>query len=168
MNAVLDRIAVVLGTVATGILWIAGAGLVTMTAVVGWQVFGRYVLNDTPNWSEQFSTFLMVYYILLAAAVGVREQIHIGLVFLRDSLPRRGRLALDILINLLIAGFGAVLAWYGAESVVGRWNQTIPTLGLPTGTGYLPFPIAGVLIVMFALENVLKALAGREVKRAWN
>ena len=168
MNAVLDRIAVILGIVATGILWIAGAGLVTMTAVVGWQVFGRYVLNDTPNWSEQFSTFLMVYYILLAAAVGVREQIHIGLVFLRDSLPRRSRLALDVLINLLIAGFGAVLAWYGADSVAARWNQTIPTLGLPTGAGYLPFPIAGVLIVMFALENVLKALAGREVKRAWN
>jgi TRAP-type C4-dicarboxylate transport system permease small subunit len=39
-------------------LWIAGAGLVLMTAFVAWQIFGRYVLNDSPSWTEPGSVML--------------------------------------------------------------------------------------------------------------
>ena len=166
--AALRRLTRVLNVVATATLWVAGIGLVAMTAAIGWQIYGRYWLNDTPHWTERFSTFIMVYYILFAAAVGVRERVHIGLVFLRDRLPRRGRLLVDIATNLLIFGFALALAWYGANTVDMRWNQTIPTLGLRTGMVYLPFPIAGVLMAIFALENILHAALGEEGKRGWN
>ena len=33
-------------------LWLAGIGLVVMTVFVAWQVFCRYVLNDSPSWTE--------------------------------------------------------------------------------------------------------------------
>ena len=33
-------------------LWLAGIGLVLMTVFVAWQVFCRYVLNDSPSWTE--------------------------------------------------------------------------------------------------------------------
>ena len=33
----------------------AGLGLITMTAIVAWTVFGRYVLNATPTWGEPAS-----------------------------------------------------------------------------------------------------------------
>ena len=154
--------------VSTVALWAAGIGLVAMTAAIGWQIYGRYMLNDTPHWTERFSTFIMVYYILFAAAVGVRERVHIGLVFLRDRLPRRGRLAVEIATNALIVGFGLTLAWYGGVLTEARWNQTIPTLGLPTGMSYLPFPVAGVLMAVFSLENILHAVMGEEGKRGWN
>ena len=168
MPSPLDRLTAGLTWLSRAILWVAALGLVAMTAVVGWQIFGRYVLNDTPHWSETLSVYLMFYYVLLAAAVGVREQLHLGLVFLHDGLPRRARLALNVFINLAIAGFGAVTVWYGGTYAQSTWDQTIPTLGLPTGSLYLPFPIAGALFVLFALENVLKTLAGREIGRAWS
>ena len=59
-------------------LFTAGAGLVLMTVMVAWGVFGRYVLNDTPTWVEAGSLFLMSWFILLGAAVGVRESDHLG------------------------------------------------------------------------------------------
>ena len=52
-------------------LYLAGLGVVLMTIIIGWQVFGRYVLNDTPSWSEPLSLQLMSWFILLGAAVGV-------------------------------------------------------------------------------------------------
>ena len=168
MQSFLDRLAEALNGLSRGILWLSAVGLVAMTAVVGWQIFGRYVLNDTPHWSETLSVYLMFYYVLLAAAVGVREHLHLGLVFVHDRLPRRGRQALDVIINLAIIGFGAVTVWYGSAYVESTWNQTIPTLGLPTGSLYLPIPIAGALFVLFALENALRTLAGRETRRAWS
>ena len=36
----------------------AGIGLIAMTAIVAWTVFGRYVLNATPTWGEPVSLFL--------------------------------------------------------------------------------------------------------------
>ena len=138
-------------------LWLSAGGLVVMTAVIGWQVWGRYVLNDTPHWSERLSLLLMIYYILFAAAVGVRERFHLGLVLLRTALPPAGQRRLDIVVSLIVAGFGAAMVWYGAQMVTSTWSHSIPTLGLPTGLSYLPFPIAGGLILLFALEQMLVA-----------
>lgn len=164
MPSPLARLTTALDRFSRAVLWIAASGLVVMTAVIGWQVWGRYILNDTPHWSEQLSLFLMLYYILLAAAVGVRERFHIGLVVFRDALPPRGRLAVDIANNLLVAAFGGGMAWYGTQIAQVTWNQTIPTLGLPVGASYLPFPIAGALIVLFAAENILNTVAGTGTK----
>ncbi len=141
-------------------LWASAGGLVLMTAVIGWQVWGRYVLNDTPNWSERLSLFLMIWYILLAAAVGVRERLHIGLLFFKEALPERTRRLVDLLVHLLVAAFGAAMIWYGGEMAASTWSHVIPTLGLSVGLGYLPFPLAGTLILLFSLEHLAADLRG--------
>jgi TRAP-type C4-dicarboxylate transport system permease small subunit len=132
-----------------------------MTVIIGWQVWGRYVLNDSPQWTERLSLLLMLYYILLAAAVGVRDRFHLGLVFFQQALPAKVRWAVDILVNVIVGAFGLFMVWYGVKIALSTWTHTIPTLGIPTGAGYLPFPIAGVLIVLFSLEHILVSLARR-------
>ncbi|WP_204271844.1 TRAP transporter small permease, partial [Escherichia coli] len=54
-------------------LWLSGIGLLVMTAMVAWQVFGRYVLNASPSWTEPAALLLMSWFILLGSAVGVRD-----------------------------------------------------------------------------------------------
>ena len=39
-------------TVARWCMYAAVLGLVGIVATVGYQVFGRYVMNDTPTWAE--------------------------------------------------------------------------------------------------------------------
>ena len=158
----LTRLQTGLERLATAALWLAASGLVVMTVVIGWQIFGRYVLNDTPHWSERLSLFLMNYYILLAAAVGVRQGFHLGLVILRDSLKGRPRVVLELFIHTAVAGFGIAMIVYGLELVRSTWTHVIPTLGLPTGLSYLPFPIAGALIVLFSAAHIAGLLTGHE------
>ena len=38
---------------------IAGAALVCMALAQGWQVFARYVLNDSPSWTEPLALLFM-------------------------------------------------------------------------------------------------------------
>ena len=168
IRAALERLALLTGRLAWAALWLSAAGLVLMTVVIGWQVFARYVLNDTPHWSEQLSLYLMVWYILLGTAVGVRERFHLGVVLGLEALPPAARRVADLLIQALVAGFGVFMTLYGASIARATWSHTIPTLGLPTGSSYLPFPVAGALIVLFCLEHALNDLAGRtpEIARA--
>ena len=60
-------------------MYFAVAGLLVIVAIVFYQVFGRYVLNNTPTWAENLALVLVLYVTLLGAAVGVRDAGHIGM-----------------------------------------------------------------------------------------
>ena len=62
-NALSDRVADLL-------VKLGALGLLATTAIIGWQVFGRYVLQSSPSWTEQASLVLMIWYVFLAAAAG--------------------------------------------------------------------------------------------------
>lgn len=152
----MDRFARILDRLATAALYSAATGIVVMTLIIGWQIFGRYVLNDTPDWSERLSLFLMNWYILLAAAVGVHQQFHIGLVFFKEALPRRAGVVAEALIHLSVAAFSVAMVIYGAQLANMTWTHTIPTLGIGTGWSYLPFPVAGILMIVFSANHFLR------------
>lgn len=160
MNTTLLGIRRALGLASNLALWISGIGLVAMTGVVGWQVFARYVLNDTPSWAEPLSLQFMAWFILLGAAVGVRESVHLGLDFVRVAVSERVGQAMD-LVNLgLIACFGIAMAYYSTLLAIGTWTATIPVLGIPGGVDFFPLILGGVLITLFALERFLDVLLG--------
>ena len=164
--ALLDRLARATATLSRLCLWLSAGGLVLMTVVIGWQVWGRYILNDTPHWSERLSLFLMLYYVMFGAAVGVRERFHLGLVFFKELLPPAIARSVDVLVNLCVGGFGLFMTAYGLQIALSTWSHSIPSLGIPTGISYLPFPIAGVLIILFSLEHILNDLSGRDTPEA--
>lgn len=148
-------------------MYVAVLGLVGIVATVGYQVFGRYVMNDTPTWAESTALVLILYVTMLGAAVGVRDAGHIGLESLLILAPDSLRLKLEVVIHLLVGGFGAVMAWNGAilaESVMG---YKIPTLGLPEGVNHLPSVIAGILIALFSLEHIAALIRGEDVEPSW-
>ena len=56
---------------------VAVIGLCTIVVCVLLQVFGRYVLNDTPTWAEALALVLVLWVTMFGAAVGVRDAGHI-------------------------------------------------------------------------------------------
>ncbi len=138
---------------------LAAIGLVVMTAVVGWQVFGRFILDASPSWTEQTAMLLMIWYVLFAAAAGVREGFHIRIALLDDLLGSGAVAMVHRVINALIAVFGLVIAFYGADLLWAVRDHVIPSLGLKRWVAYAPLPISGFLMTVFAIENMVKARA---------
>jgi TRAP-type C4-dicarboxylate transport system permease small subunit len=143
-------------------LALSALGLIAMTAMTGWQVFGRYVMNDSPQWVERTALLLVLYFTFLAGAVGVREESHLGVAFVIDALPVAVRRLVVALVSLVLAAFGLVLAWNGFQLVVETWDVATPIIRIPEGATYLAIPIGGLLIVSFALELLLRDLAPAE------
>lgn len=142
-------------------LVVAGVALVLMVVIVAWAVFGRFVLNDTPAWAEQVAMLLLGWVILGAAAVGVRENTHMGFDVLRDVLPAPAARFAQVLSDLVVGAFGGGMFWFGVELASGVWDATLPTTGLPGGVQYLPIVAGGALIALFAAERLLARLQGR-------
>ena len=141
-------------------LWIAAAGMIVMTAMVAWQVFSRYILNASPSWTEAASILVMSWFIFLGAAVGVRENFHMGFDVLLHVLPEAARPWLRSISDLAILVFGVGMVVYGTQLIVRTWTATIPVLGLPGGFAYMPLVAGGVLMTLFTLERLALRFAG--------
>ena len=153
----------ILAAISTLALWIAGAGLVAMTVIVAYQVFMRYVVNASPSRTEGGSIMIMSWFIFLGAAVGVRENFHMGFDVLLYVLPKGAKAWLRAISDLAIFAFAFGMLWYGGELALRGWTVRIPVIGLPQTFTYLPIVLSGVLMCLFSLERILLRLAGENV-----
>jgi len=140
------------------LILIASMGLLMMTGIIGWQVFGRFILNSSPSWTEQAALFLMIWFVSLAAAAGVREGFHIRITALEDAMPFPIRRSMQVIANIVVGLIGLSMAVWGGDLVMRTWDHSIPSLSLSRGLAYLGLPLSGGLILLFSIERVLSAL----------
>jgi len=155
MNKILSHLAEVTHKLTRLALYISASGLFLMTLIIGWQVFARYVLNSSLAWSESAALLLMIYYVMLAAAVGVYEGFHLGLKILVDSVSPKVRRILEMFNNSLIIIFGIAMLINGSKLAQFTSDHIIPTLNISRSFAYWPFAAAGLLISIFAFERIL-------------
>ena len=129
-------------------------GLLAMTAIISWQVFGRFVLNSSPSWTEQASLVLMIWYVMFAAAAGVHEGFHIRIGLIEERLGERARPLLRF-VAAIVALVGFVLLIYGAQLCWAVRGNSIPSLGISRAVAYIPLPISGLLMTLFAIPQLL-------------
>ncbi|MCA8901273.1 MAG: TRAP transporter small permease [Hyphomonas sp.] len=147
---------------------VAGAGLVAMTAIISWQVFARYVLNNSPSWTEQAALLTLIWFILLAGAAGVHQNFHLRLSLLEDSLPAPQARLLKTGGHLLVALFGLAMTISGAGLTAATWTHVLPALGISRAATYIPVVLAGALITLFAIDRAIGAYTGRKEVSEWN
>jgi TRAP-type transport system small permease protein len=148
--------------------YLAVGGLAAIVAIVAWQVFGRYVLNASPTWTETLALVLVLYVTLIGAAVGVRDAGHLGMESLLILAPPEPRRWLEMAIHVLVAFFGAAMAWNGWILGASVAAYKLPNIALPESVRYVPLGISGVLIVLFSIEHIVAALRREDVVPAWH
>jgi len=152
-----------LNAASNGALYLAGAGLVVMSAIVMWQVILRYVLNWGNSWTEVTAILIMSWFIFLGAAVGVRENYHLGFDVLLYVLPAGSKKVLRTISDAVVLAFALGMIVYGADLMRLQWNERMPALGISGAFRYLPLAAGGVLIALFALERIVMRWAGFDI-----
>jgi TRAP-type C4-dicarboxylate transport system permease small subunit len=151
-KSLFDRLLDVFSTITTVI---TGMAMVVMTAIFGWLVFGRYVLNATPTWVEQYSLLLIVYIGFLGASVGVYQKTHLGVSMFREMSPKPVRRIFDFLTYCILAGFGILMAVYGYKLTLFKWSVEIPLIRISEGWRSLPIILSGVLIFLYSIRHLI-------------
>ena len=151
-----------LDLLSAAVVALAGAALVGLIAMMGWLVFGRYVLNDTPTWVERGAALAVLAIALPVAAVGVRERFHLSVLGFREALPERARRAVEFASDAAVGLFGLGMAAWGWELLETVRPFNIPLLNISQGWTYAPMVLGGAMIALFALEQALLAPRGRQ------
>ena len=153
------------GLAARAALWLAGIGLVAMTAMIAAQVFWRYVLNDSLVWTEPASVMVMGWFIFLGAAVGIREGYPLSFDVVLHFLPDGAVKVLHTVSDLAVGGFGLAMIWYGASLAARTAGNVLPSLGISGAFDFLPLVAGGLLIALFSAERIARRAAGLETAR---
>jgi TRAP-type C4-dicarboxylate transport system permease small subunit len=123
-------------------------------------VFSRYVLVRTFTWYDEIARGCFVWLTFLGAAVGVKRQAHFRLHIVVDRLSPRVRQAIVILLPLVVIIFAGVLIQQGLVFLeIGKFQQT-PVMGLPKAYIYVAIPIGGVLMILYSLGPLWRAIRG--------
>ena len=134
---------------------VAGASLCVLVGVLAWQVFGRYVLNSSPSWTEPVAMTLMGVAALFGAAVAVRSESHFAFPTLVETAPAPLRVVLKTFGRLIALGFGVALAGFGGFLMIDSWDVPMAGAPLPEGVSHIGLCGGGMLIAIFALERLI-------------
>jgi TRAP-type C4-dicarboxylate transport system permease small subunit len=164
-NRSLARVGRVLSALSNGALYVAGIGLVAMSVIVLWQVFVRFVLNWNNSWTELTAILIMSWFIFLGAAVGVRENYHLGFDVLLYVLPEGSKKILRTVSDVVVLAFAVGMVVYGIGLMRLQWAERMPALGISGALRYLPLAAGGVLIALFSVERIVLRWAGVDVDK---
>lgn len=137
------------------VMGLAGAALVGMALVQAWQVFARYVLNDSPGWTEPVALLLMSFAVMFGAAVAVRRESHFAFQSFLHAAPGPLQWLLKTFSRLIAAASGAGLMVLGGALMIDEWPVAMAGAPLPSGTKFMGLCIGGALILLFSLERLL-------------
>jgi TRAP-type C4-dicarboxylate transport system permease small subunit len=107
------------------------------------------------TWVEEVGEMALAWLTLIGAAIGIRSRSHFTLHFITPLLSRSVQRSLDILNHLLIAGVGALAAWYAWGLCKLNWTLTTAGLEISLAFLYASALIGGVLIVIYALSMIV-------------
>lgn len=145
---------------------LCGTILCFLSASVFFEVVIRYVIHAPTAWTEEAAQFLLVWYGLLAAAMGAHKGLHFCLRFGVMHLDPHTRFAIRQGVNIGIIVFLAVILQQGIKylDIVGNQtsmgleiNMSIPYAGIPVGAGFIL-----IIYVLEVADAGLSLFTGRQ------
>ena len=142
--------------VALGFFWLLGA-------VVFYQFFTRYVMNDSAAWTEEIARYLLIATVFTGATIGVIKNNHIQVDFFYRFMPRPMARVTATAVDILRTAFfaAAVVLTVLMMQKLGS-NSRMTMIDLPMNWVY------GVCLLGFAMMAIRSAMvAHRHWKRGY-
>jgi len=132
-------------------------------------VFMRYVMLPITDWMdvdpvnffwvEEVGETTLTWLTLIGAAVAVAERSHFTLTVFTHRLPARAQRIIHVGNHLLIAAFGALVAWICLKLAILNAMLTSPALEFSLAWLYASSVAGGTLIALYALEALRRPAA---------
>ena len=122
------------------------------------QVFFRYVLNNSLQWSEELGVFVMIWMVFLGSSLLMKKSEHIKITALIRLLPWWMKVSLNIFSRIVCIGFLVFVAYHGFKVFLSGVNATFPSIGISTKWVKVAIPIGAILMSVDAIRSLITDL----------
>jgi len=109
-------------------------------------------------WLQEVTSTLFIYAIFIGAAVATRRNDHLYLTAVSEALHGTPRLIVEIAIRLVVLGVAFCLIWFGYLNFLRGFGSFRLPSGTPIASLYAVIPIAGLLIALFTVEQLVNGI----------
>ena len=110
-------------------------------------------------WLQEVTSTLFIYAIFIGAAVATRRNDHLYLTAISEALHGTPRLIVEIIIRLVVLGVAFCLVWFGYINFLRGFGSFRLPSGSPIASLYAAIPLAGLLIGLFTIEQLVNGIA---------
>ena len=147
IDAVIDRI----------LFYLLGALLAGVVLICFAQVIARYVFVSSFTWAEELSIVILLWAAWLGACVGVKDNLHLKVVFLEERLKPAARFGLQTALNGLSVLFLVVITYSSRLAIDAMANMTLGSLPfIPMNTMYWSVPAGCLLLIYYCIRSIRK------------
>lgn len=149
------KIVVFFNLIHIALVYLAKVMMAAMVLVIFANVVLRYGFNSGLMWSEEVALLLAVWFIFIAMALGVKENLHINITLIPAArMPNKAARILDILKSLVTLAVAAVMLLHGWKLVGFTMRSIMPATQWPAGLLYAILPISAVVMIYEALTDL--------------
>lgn len=153
--AFLRRYDLVLHWVDQAVSLVVMIAMAVLTTVICVQVFYRYVLNSSIDWSWDVPRLCFIWIGLLAIPLGLKRHAHVGIDLLLVWLPREYQKMIIRVNLLLMAVMMAFVAVYAVRLARTTWPQLLTTIDVSVGVLYIGLLICSVHCILHIIRQMI-------------
>ena len=144
---IIDKFDVIVGMIA----------MLLMIVIVFFQVFSRYILGVSLQWSEEVSRYLMLFIVLLGLGMGTQENKHLGVDAFTSLLPIKIRKYVNYFTIFVTIVIYACFFYYSFTTVtrIAKTTQVSPGAGIPMGIVYSVFPFGFLWGIIWQIKRII-------------
>ena len=132
-----------------------------MVCVGTYQIVTRFVFNSPSTVSEELLTYSFAWMALLSSALVFGKRAHMRMGYWADKLTGTKKKVLELVIELIVLIFAASVMVYGGSTIMKlTMTQKTASLGIPMGIIYTVVPLSGIVIVIYAILNMIELFKG--------
>src|SRR5258707_14527671 len=109
-------------------------------------------------WLQEVTSTLFIYAIFIGAAVATRRNDHLYLTAISEAMHGTPRLIVEIMIRIVVLGVACGLIWFGYINYIRGFGSFRLPSGTPIASLYAAIPLAGVLIALCAIEQLVNGI----------
>lgn len=141
--------------------WIGAVLIAVMLIVSLLEVIFRDALDAPLTWSLSLTILMMIWMAMLISGTGVRSNLHIRVAAFADTLPKKTKKIVDVIVL-------GLLFYFGYYMVIGSYSMALlpgimPELRIPNAWLYIPVILGGILTMIFSVEKAVRILLGKEI-----
>jgi TRAP-type C4-dicarboxylate transport system permease small subunit len=133
--------------------WLALAIFWVLAAVIFYQFFTRYALNDSASWTEEIARYLLIATVFVGASINVRKNNHIQVDFIYRLLPHAVNRVLSTIVDAVRIAFLGYCVWLTISLIMKIGTQRMAIIDWPIGIVYA-FVAAGFALMTWRAIGV--------------
>lgn len=144
--------------------YLVGLLLAAIVLLISTNVFMRYIMNASLSWGEELTLWLFIWFVWVAVSYAFQQGSHVRITFLRDALGPRSQRVFEVVVDLLVIGFLAVIAVQCIQLMMQPFvlSQKSVVLGMPIPLLYASAPVGAALSILRVTQHLIGTLQGTD------